>query len=84
MQSVDIFSKDFLFIPIHEGLHWSLVVVTHPGNWHLDKKATNSTHGHAMILHFDSLRELMLCVRVGVCVSGCVQGKGGRSGSLKR
>lgn len=29
---MDIFSKDFLFIPVHDVLHWSLVVVCHPGN----------------------------------------------------
>lgn len=30
-QGVDIFSKDYLFIPIHDALHWSLVVVCFPG-----------------------------------------------------
>ncbi|KAG1661686.1 hypothetical protein FOA52_001963 [Chlamydomonas sp. UWO 241] len=29
-EGVDIFVKDFLFIPIHEALHWSLIVVAHP------------------------------------------------------
>jgi Ulp1 family protease len=28
---VDIFSKDFLFIPIHDALHWSLLIVCFPG-----------------------------------------------------
>jgi hypothetical protein len=30
-QDVDIFSKDFLFIPLHDALHWSLLVVCFPG-----------------------------------------------------
>lgn len=28
---MDIFSKDFLFVPIHDDLHWSLVIICHPG-----------------------------------------------------
>jgi len=30
-KSVDVFSKDFLLIPIHNNLHWSLIVVCNPG-----------------------------------------------------
>jgi len=30
-QDVDIFSRDFLFIPIHDALHWSLLIVCYPG-----------------------------------------------------
>ena len=30
-QDVDLFSKDFIFVPVHEALHWSLMVVCHPG-----------------------------------------------------
>ncbi|EFJ53251.1 hypothetical protein VOLCADRAFT_86350 [Volvox carteri f. nagariensis] len=29
---VDLFSKDFIFVPIHGTLHWSLVLICHPGN----------------------------------------------------
>ncbi|GLC56667.1 hypothetical protein PLESTB_001132700 [Pleodorina starrii] len=29
---VDIFSKDYIFVPIHGYLHWSLVLICHPGN----------------------------------------------------
>jgi sentrin-specific protease 7 len=28
---VDIFSKQFLFVPIHGGLHWSVAVICHAG-----------------------------------------------------
>ena len=30
-KNVDIFTKDFLFVPINESLHWSLAVVCWPG-----------------------------------------------------
>lgn len=30
-QDVDLFAKDFIFVPVHEALHWSLMVVCHPG-----------------------------------------------------
>jgi hypothetical protein len=30
-KDVDIFSKDYLIVPVHEALHWSLAVVCHPG-----------------------------------------------------
>jgi Ulp1 family protease len=29
-QGVDIFSKDFLLVPIHDALHWSLAIICHP------------------------------------------------------
>lgn len=31
MQSVDIFSKDYIIVPIHDTLHWSLAIICHPG-----------------------------------------------------
>lgn len=31
-QGVDLFSKDYIFVPIHGYLHWSLVLICHPGN----------------------------------------------------
>lgn len=31
MQDVDLFAKDFIFVPVHDALHWSLMVVCHPG-----------------------------------------------------
>jgi hypothetical protein len=30
-REVDVFERDYLFIPVHDALHWSLVVVCHPG-----------------------------------------------------
>ena len=29
-KEVDIFSKDYIFIPVHDHLHWSLVIICHP------------------------------------------------------
>ncbi len=29
-QGVDLFTKDFVFVPIHDALHWSLAIVCHP------------------------------------------------------
>lgn len=30
LQGIDIFSKDYLFVPVHDALHWSLVIICHP------------------------------------------------------
>lgn len=49
LQGVDIFSKDFLLIPIHDALHWSLIIVCHPG---LD---FDSSDRRPYILHLDSM-----------------------------
>lgn len=49
VQGVDIFSKDFLLIPIHDALHWSLIIVCHPG---LDFESSNR---RPYILHLDSM-----------------------------
>ena len=49
MQGVDIFSKDFLLVPIHDALHWSLIIVCHPG---LDFEKSDRK---PYILHLDSM-----------------------------
>jgi len=51
-RDVDIFSKDFLFIPICENFHWTLIIVTFP---YLDfeKKSTTS---RPTMLYLDSLK----------------------------
>ena len=46
---MDIFSKDFLFIPIHEALHWSLVIVCYPG------KVENGKLKRPSVIHLDSM-----------------------------
>jgi Ulp1 family protease len=30
VQDVNIFEKDYLFVPIHDKVHWSLVIICHP------------------------------------------------------
>ncbi len=30
-RGVDIFAKDYVFVPIHDHLHWSLMIICHPG-----------------------------------------------------
>jgi Ulp1 family protease len=44
--NIDIFEKDYLFIPINDKMHWSLIIVCFPG------KFSNKS----CILHLDSLR----------------------------
>ncbi len=63
-QRVDLFSKDYLFVPVHvDGLaHWSLAVVCHPGR--LAGAGAGAGQGadcaadgvgRAVMLHLDSL-----------------------------
>lgn len=49
-KSIDIFSKDFLFIPIHDYLHWSLVIIAHPG------RPREEGGVRPLILHLDSMQ----------------------------
>ena len=55
LQGVDIFSKDFLLIPIHDALHWSLIIVCHPG---LDFEPGDRK---PYILHLDSMEGEIAC-----------------------
>ncbi|KAK3165380.1 hypothetical protein QOZ80_1AG0032450 [Eleusine coracana subsp. coracana] len=45
-KSVDIFKKSYIILPIHEMMHWSLIIVCMP---------TNKTESGPVILHLDSL-----------------------------
>ena len=47
-KNVDIFSKDFLLIPIHRDLHWSLIVVCNPSGKPGDER-------EPFLLHLDSM-----------------------------
>ncbi|CAH9084628.1 unnamed protein product [Cuscuta epithymum] len=54
---VDIFKKGYIFIPINFSLHWSLIVICHPGevaDYRDDEMETSSRV--PCILHLDSLR----------------------------
>ena len=46
---MDIFEKDFLILPIHDHLHWSLVIICHPGVPSEEDSCT------PWILHLDSM-----------------------------
>lgn len=51
LQGVDLFTKSFVFIPIHEALHWSLIVACNLG------KAASSDSDGPVIMHLDSLKD---------------------------
>jgi Ulp1 family protease len=61
MQHVDFFDMDYVFMPYHKGVHWSLVVVCHPGQLlqpptDADDDADEGEPSRtACILHLDSL-----------------------------
>lgn len=60
----DIFSKDYLFIPVHMDLHWSLIIVCHPGATEdevpvdiVEDSVANrqNPYPRTVIIHLDSL-----------------------------
>jgi len=53
-QKVDIFSKDFVFIPICEKLHWTLAVICFPGAEQTQLQGTEQQL--PCILHLNSIR----------------------------
>ena len=50
MQALDIFRKDYLMVPIHDHLHWSLLLVCFPG-----VPADSDAERTPCFLHLDSL-----------------------------
>lgn len=52
---VNIFEKDYLFIPIMQSAHWSLIIICHPGHILTDCEE-RSTSNAPMIFHCDSLK----------------------------
>jgi hypothetical protein len=77
LQDVDVFEKDYIFVPIHDALHWSLVVICHPGKWH-----KQAGEGDTCLLHFDSLKGVCnaavneRCRLQGMCAGACVETAG--------
>ncbi|GJM97185.1 hypothetical protein PR202_ga14092 [Eleusine coracana subsp. coracana] len=62
-RKINIFEKDFLFVPVNFGLHWSLIVVCYPGEVVTLKGMNKLKYGSAKlsaklpcILHMDSLK----------------------------
>lgn len=57
--NIDIFKKQFVFIPINESLHWSLCVVVNPGaitNEYVDEDDQSDDQTFPCILFLDSLK----------------------------
>jgi hypothetical protein len=74
-QDVDIFSKDFVFVPIHDALHWSLAVVCFPGvAMELDAQGNASAAAERTpcVLLLDSMKggALRAC-GLGLCMPCC-------------
>ena len=79
-RDVNIFEKDFVFFPIHQHLHWSLVILCHPSRVPManflnidddDDAEEDLPLGelpHACLLHLDSMsgghRTTQVCVRL--------------------
>jgi len=53
-RDVDIFSKDYIFVPIHDALHWSLVVICHPGANIIAAKKSRSRGGPRKRAHVNA------------------------------
>ncbi|XP_040379818.1 uncharacterized protein LOC102699959 [Oryza brachyantha] len=56
-RKINIFAKEFLFIPVNFNLHWSLIVICYPGEVETFKDGdTNISAKIPCILHMDSLK----------------------------
>ncbi|KAI3780035.1 hypothetical protein L2E82_09890 [Cichorium intybus] len=47
-RKVNLFQKDYIFIPVNYNYHWSLIVICHPGDV--------ATYNVPCVLHMDSIR----------------------------
>ncbi|GAB4861353.1 hypothetical protein Ancab_036515 [Ancistrocladus abbreviatus] len=53
----DLFEKDYVFIPVNYNLHWSLIVICHPGEVvSFEDEETCKSSKVPCILHMDSIR----------------------------
>ncbi|GLT60609.1 hypothetical protein SLA2020_333670 [Shorea laevis] len=56
-RKVDIFGKDYIFIPVNFNLHWSLIVICHPGEVAgIKDEDLEKSPNVPCILHMDSIR----------------------------
>ncbi|KAG0610633.1 hypothetical protein M758_7G080000 [Ceratodon purpureus] len=51
-RKVSLFEKDYIFIPVNQSLHWSLVIVCHLGSL---GRSSDKRRGTPCILHLDSM-----------------------------
>ncbi|OVA10811.1 Peptidase C48 [Macleaya cordata] len=56
-RKVNLFEKDYIFIPVNFNLHWSLIVICHVGEVvNLEDEETDDSHKVPCILHMDSIK----------------------------
>ncbi|ONH90694.1 hypothetical protein PRUPE_8G069500 [Prunus persica] len=56
-RKVNVFKKDYIFIPVNYRLHWSLIVICHPGEVaNVEDEEIESSPKVPCILHMDSIR----------------------------
>ncbi|XP_061946995.1 probable ubiquitin-like-specific protease 2B isoform X2 [Populus nigra] len=56
-RKLNIFEKDYIFIPVNYSLHWSLIVICHPGEVvHSREDESGNSRKVPCILHMDSIR----------------------------
>ncbi|PON37511.1 Ulp1 protease family, C-terminal catalytic domain containing protein [Parasponia andersonii] len=58
-RKVNLFEKDYIFIPVNYSLHWSLLVICHPGeapNLEVLDEESEGTSKVPCILHMDSIK----------------------------
>ncbi|KAF5180109.1 Sentrin-specific protease [Thalictrum thalictroides] len=56
-RKVNLFEKDYVFIPVNFNLHWSLIVICHPGEVATYKdERSDKSHKVPCILHMDSIK----------------------------
>ncbi|KAG5226593.1 ubiquitin-specific protease 2B [Salix suchowensis] len=56
-RKLNIFEKDYIFIPVNYSLHWSLIVICHPGEVvHSRDDESGNSLKVPCILHMDSIR----------------------------
>ncbi|KAK7282889.1 hypothetical protein RIF29_11993 [Crotalaria pallida] len=56
-RKVNLFKKDYIFIPVNFNLHWSLIVICHPGEAvNFNDKELDKSPKVPCILHMDSIK----------------------------
>ncbi|XP_027353852.1 probable ubiquitin-like-specific protease 2B isoform X2 [Abrus precatorius] len=56
-RKVNLFAKDYIFIPVNFSLHWSLIVICHPGEVvNFNDKELDKSLKIPCILHMDSIK----------------------------
>ncbi|XP_038681727.1 probable ubiquitin-like-specific protease 2A isoform X2 [Tripterygium wilfordii] len=63
-EKVNLFEKDYVFIPVNYSLHWSLIVICHPGEGaNLKDDENGKSTKLPCILHMDSIRGSHRCLK---------------------